>query len=84
MEQTVYTQVSKHIGITGQAIHLPPMEIAKELLTDTKAGNIGAFEAVFRYYRFSHTPVSDPEREVLDIITQAYNIGSEIFKNKTS
>lgn len=79
MEPSTYTEVSKRIGHSDAALHMPPVEIAEELLEYTKKGNVGAWEAAFRYYRFGITPESDGERESLRIITEAYNHGKSLF-----
>lgn len=80
MEPSVYTKVSKQIGWGGTPIKLPNKERAQKLLDRVELGHVDSFTEVFRYYRFAYSPVNDEEREVLEIISEAYNAGCKIFK----
>ncbi len=81
MEQTVYTQVSKEIGLEGTAT-IPTLEEAHELLKKVENEDIDAFTEIFKIYRFVTSPTDSTLVKVMRVITEAFYIGSIIFRNR--
>lgn len=82
MEQSVYTRISKQIGVTGNPIPLPSKEKAQLLSDQVQLADIDAFRDIFRYYRFGDNPKNDEERDVLNIICEAFNYGAKLFQSQ--
>jgi hypothetical protein len=77
-----YDEISERIGWFG-ASDIPTVETARELLRKVMDEQCEvSFEEVLRIHRFAPVPYTDEELIALDIITQAYRIGSLIFRNK--
>lgn len=77
-----YSEISKRIGWNGKA-DIPSLEKANELLAKVRNNNdADAFEQVFKIYRFAQAPVGEQETLALNVIIEAYRIGTDIFQYK--
>jgi hypothetical protein len=78
---STYEEISERIGWFGAA-DIPTVEAARELLAKVMDEHCKAsFEKVLRIHRFAPVPYTEEELIALEIIIQAYKIGSLIFRN---
>ncbi|MGY0034420.1 hypothetical protein [Pedobacter sp. NJ-S-72] len=81
MGQSLYTEISKSLGTEGKPIDLPDLEEAQRLYKKvTVDHHIPAFRWVFSYYRFGKSPETFAEKEVTELINEAYTIGAKYFR----
>jgi hypothetical protein len=78
-----YSDISKHIGWEPKKVNIPTTEQAKELREQITINHCeSAFKTVFTIYRFAATAKNEKEYEAMRVIYDAYQKGSEIFKDK--
>ncbi|WP_367867874.1 hypothetical protein [Pedobacter sp. WC2423] len=81
MGYSIYTEISKSIGLQGDPIDLPNKEEAERLhkaVTEDKCAD--AFKEVFKLYRFGKQAEIFAEQEISSLIYDAFYTGSKHFK----
>lgn len=76
MGQSLYTQVSKKIGLPGfdfsVPVKYPTIERAVELVTLAEGNDLYAFETVFRFVRFAESPENLEQANVMDVMYNGF------------
>ena len=79
---TQFDEISQRVGWIG-ATDIPTINEARELLIKVMDEySKEAFEVVLTIHRFAPVPYTEEELTALEIISQAYRIGSLIFKSR--
>lgn len=79
---SIYTEISKKIGLVGQPLSYPTMEAAIGLKSAVEMGNVAAFEHLFKYHRFLPSPKNAGEQHIQMILEQAFQRGSQQFQEE--
>lgn len=74
---SIYSDISKEIGIMPRHVALPAKSLAKDWLEKVKQGDVEAFKNVFLVYRHAKTPMYEEGIEIINIICEAYKIGCQ-------
>ena len=80
MKQSIYTQISKKIGLQGNA-EIPSIAEAQQLCELVKKGDAYAFEKVFKIHRFAPSGTTLEQSTAQNIIFEAFGFGSSIFRD---
>lgn len=77
----IYSDISKRIGWNSGRIMIPDLEVVKILYREVQDGDTEAFENIFRFHRFCEPPKTAKEAETIDLIYNAYQIGTKMFRD---